>query len=99
MVKEFTKRNHLPVHKHEATSIFRGTAFNKDSRKIFYNNLKKIDKKHSFTANEIYDADKTGLRNVDNPVKVVDEGVKKQVKDLVAAELGELVTLICAINI
>ena len=88
------KKNYMFVGNPEDTSIFGATAFYENTCKIF-DHLTKIVEEHSFTVNNIYDADKTGVRNLYNPDKVVDLLVQKQV---IAAELGELVTLVCAIN-
>ena len=63
------KRNYLSVYQPKATSIFHAVTFNNDTFKIFHDNLKRLQKNTSY--DKIYDADKTGVLTVYDPIKVV----------------------------
>ena len=94
----FLTRNNLSMRKPEPTSLSRATAFNPITTKRFFDNLDEVLKQYQFTANDIYNADETGIRTVHSPGLVIDVKGKKQIGSLVSAEKGELVTLVCAVS-
>ena len=55
-------------------------------------------KQYQFTANDIYNADETGIKTVHSPGLVINVKGKKQIGSLVSAEKGELVTLVGAVS-
>ena len=94
----FLTRNNLSMRKPEPTSLSRATAFNPITTKSFFDNLDEVLKQYQVTANDIYNADETGIRTVHSPGLVIDVKGKKQIGSLVSAEKGELVTLVCAVS-
>ena len=94
----FVTRNNLSMRKPEPTSLSRATAFNPITTKRFFDNLDEVLKQYQFTANDIYNADETGIRTVHSPGLVIDVKGKKQIGSFVSAEKGELVTLVCAVS-
>ena len=68
--------------------------------KRFFDNLDEVGllKQYQFTANDIYNADETGIKTVHSPGLVINVKGKKQIGRLVCAEKGELVTLVCAVS-
>ena len=86
------------MRKPEPTSLSRATAFNPTTTKRFFDNFDEVLKQNQFTANNIYNADETGIRTVHSPGLVIDAKGKKQIGSLASAEKGELVTLVCAVS-
>ena len=97
-LKHFLTRNKLSMRKPELTSLNRATAFNPVTTGKFFDNLESVLKQYQFSANDIYNADETGVRTVQTPNYIIDKKGKKQIGSLVSAEKGELVTLVCAVS-
>ena len=62
--KHFLTRNKLSMRKPELTSLNRATAFNPVSTGKFFDNLESVLKQYQFSANDIFNADETGVRTV-----------------------------------
>lgn len=97
--KGFLERNNkIALRKPEPTSLARGSAFNKHTVSIFFEKLRRLMEKHSFTADRIWNVDETGLTTVHKPPKVLASKGAKQVSQVTSGERGQLVTLCSAIN-
>lgn len=95
----FMRRNtSLSLRKAEATSLSRGTSFNKHNVDKFYANLKAIQERFHFGPSDTWNLDETGTSTVQNPGNVVAEKGTKQASKATSAERGETVTTCCAIN-
>ena len=97
-LQHFLSRNNLSMRKPEPTSLSQATAFTPITTKRFFDNLDKVLKQNQFTATDIYNADKTGIRTVHSPGLVIDVKGNKQIGSLVSAEKRELVTFVCAVS-
>ena len=73
------------MRKLEPTSLSRAMAFNPITTKRFFDNLDEVLKQYQVTANDIYNADETGIRTVHSPGYVIDIKGKKQIGSLVSA--------------
>ena len=54
--------------------------------------------KHSFTAQQIFNVDESGITTVQKPTKIIAETGSKQVGKLVSAEKGMTTTIVCAMS-
>ncbi|GBP25955.1 hypothetical protein EVAR_84514_1 [Eumeta japonica] len=89
----FRRRNlKLSLRKPENTSAARSFAFKKTSVTEFYTNLKTVFERHPLTANRIFNFDESGISTVLAIPKVLAPRCQKQVREIVSAESGELVT-------
>ena len=82
----------------EPTSLARAVGFNKPSVDKFFNLYKNILSKESYTAQQIYNMDETGLTNVHKPGKVISKRGQRQVGKITSGEKGQTMTVICAVN-
>ena len=94
----FLKRTHMAVRKLEHTNINRVISFNESDINIFFNNLKLLYEKYNFSPTKIWNMDKTGIYNVQQPENIVVEKDQRRVTSIVTAERGKNVTLICAMS-
>ena len=95
----FRKRNpQISLRSPEATSLGRATGFNKTTVEEFFKNLRSIYDTNNLTPDRIYNLDETGISTVQKPKKVLAEKGTKQLGQIVSAERGSLVTIVCCIN-
>lgn len=89
----YRRRNtNLSLMKPENTSAARSYGFNKRDVTDFYENQKKVLRKHARTAGRIYNFDEPGVTIVQSTPKVLAQKNQKQVFQIFSAERGELVT-------
>lgn len=70
-LQAFIRRHpQLSIRKPEATSIARITGFNKDTVKLFYDNLNVIYLKYNFQPDRILNMDETGISTVPLVTKI-----------------------------
>lgn len=95
----FMKRHpRLSCRKPEATSLSRGTSFNKKNVNDFYDNLHSVLTRHSFPAKDIWNIDETGLTTVHKPPKVLADKKARQVGQVTSAERGVLCTMVGCVS-
>lgn len=98
-VMSFRKRHtELTIRVPEATSIARAAAFNTANVNTFFEKLKQLYMKHSFTPERVFNVDETALSTCHKPQKVITESGVKQVSQLVSQERGETVTMLGIVN-
>lgn len=97
--REFMKRNKLSLRVPRKTSVARAMGFNRAQLNQYFDNLGSALKKYHFTPERIYNIDETGVQTVPNklPLHVAPRG-KREVAKTVAAEQGQTVTAVCAMN-
>jgi len=97
--REFMKRNRLSLRIPRKTSIARAMGFNRYQLERYFDNLAYCLREYKFTPNQIYNMDETGVQTVPNklPLHVAPTG-KREVAKTVAAEQGQTVTAVCAMN-
>lgn len=88
----------LSLRNPQATSLARGTAFNKTTVEEFFNNVKIVFQNGSYGPESIYNLDETGLTTVHRPGKIIAQKGEKQVSKLTSAERGSLETVCCAVS-
>ena len=93
------KKFNLSLRTPEATSLARIMAFNRQSINKFFDALRELKQTYSFSPNQIYNVDETGISTVatKNP-KVLSPRGKRRVIKVSSAERGTNVTAVCCMN-
>lgn len=89
-------RRHLEIssQKPEPTSLSRAVGFNKIRVGILFDALKSELQKYSYTPNQIWNADESGLTSVHKPGKILAAKGQKQVGKITSGERGKTVTIL-----
>ncbi|KAF2906019.1 hypothetical protein ILUMI_00158, partial [Ignelater luminosus] len=72
--------------------------FNRYSVSLFFDNLGKVYDIYKFGFNKVYNVNETGLTTVQKPSKIIATKETKQVRAIISAERGQLVTLALAVS-
>jgi hypothetical protein len=86
----------LSLRSPQGTSIGRAVGFNRPKVLQFFTAYKEVLQNHSFSANDIWNMDESGITNVAKPCKVLATKGKRQVSKITSAERGSTVTVVCA---
>jgi hypothetical protein len=88
----------LSIRHPEATSLSRTMNFNRANVGIFFYSFSKVLHENEFESRNVYNADETGVHNVQAPNKIIYAKRKKLVRSARSSESGTLVTLCVAVN-
>lgn len=88
----------LSLRTQEATSMARATGFNKERIDEFFDKYESILDEHKFTANQIYNMDKTGVSTVHKPSRISAQKGKHQVGAITSGERGLNTICVCCMN-
>lgn len=98
-LRGFLKRHpELSIRQPEATNISRAVGFNQPQVKLFYERYRDLLSAHTYTPMKIWNADETGISNVQKPVKVIATKGARVVGRITSGERGRTVTVMCAMN-
>lgn len=96
---KFVKKYGLSLRTPNPTSLARIMGFNKTQVDIFFANLEKLYKQHTFPPGLVYNMDESGISTVPNKIpKVISTKGKKLIGKISSAERGQLVTIVCAMS-
>ncbi|XP_003240827.1 uncharacterized protein LOC100571979 [Acyrthosiphon pisum] len=98
-IREFMRECGLTMRKPESTSVARLMAFNRVNVSNFFELLRDVRLKYSFTAEQIYNVDETGFSTVatKTPKVITPVGTRRVIK-ISSAERGVTVTCVCAMS-
>lgn len=98
-IRDFMKECGLTMRKPESTSVARLMAFNRVNVGNFFDVLRDVRLKYSFTAEQIYNVDETGFSTVATKTpKVISPIGTRRVIKISSAERGVTVTCVCAMS-
>lgn len=82
----------------EATSMARAKAFNKQRVYELFDKYESLVDEYKFTANQIYNVDKTCLPMVHKPSKIISQKGKQQIGAIISSEIDGTTTGILCMN-
>lgn len=88
----------LSIRTPQGTSISRAVGFNRPKVEQFYELYKECLQVNSYSANNIWNVDESGITNVQRPGKIVATKGARQVNKMTSAERGFTVTIVCAMS-
>lgn len=88
----------LVVRSPEPTSLGRAVGFNKPSVQKFFDIYKSELTKDTYTSDQIFNMDESGVTVVHRPGKVISRRGQKQIGKVTSGEKGQTTTVICAVN-
>ena len=98
-LRGFIRRHpQLSIRTPQGTSICRAVGFNRPKVERFFNLYKECLQVNSYSANNIWNVDESGITNVQKPGKIVATKGVRQVSKMTSAERGFTVTVVCAMN-
>lgn len=97
--QNFSKKHHISLRQPESTSVGRLMGFNKVAVGKFFDLLKEVRSQYKFRAENIYNADESGISTVPTKMpKVYTPTGNRRVAKVTSAERGKNTTVVCAVN-
>ena len=94
-----SRHHDLSLRSPAATSAARAHVFNKQAVNNFFHILQAVVDEDSFTPNNIYNVDETGITTVQSrPSRIIAKRGRRQVGSLTSAERGTLVTVVICMS-
>ncbi|KAB0803072.1 hypothetical protein PPYR_02666 [Photinus pyralis] len=98
-MERFLNRNpEISVRKPQPTSLNRLTSFNREEITLFFSKLQSVMEKHKFTPTRIFNADETGISNVQVSAKILAQKGQKRVGFTTSGERGRTTTVMCSFS-
>lgn len=99
-IERFLRRNpEISIRKPQPTSINRLTAFNREEVTIFFDKLSSLMEKYKFTPARIFNADETGISNVQVSSKILAQKGQRRVGFIASGERGKTILPSCAVSV
>lgn len=95
--ERFLKRNpEISIRKPQPTSINRLTAFNREEISLFFSKLDSVMERYKLSSARIFNADETGVTNVQTSGKILAQKGQRRVGFITSAERGRTTTVMCS---